>query len=108
MHIRFKQLTVLSAAVAAGVAIGTAVIEFSAAPVAAGQPREPVPAPATATTTVTVMAPAPGPQDNQSCTSSVSATKCVKNGNAEINAAIPAPYGGVYGIYGPFWAGGAG
>jgi hypothetical protein len=104
MHIRFKQITVFSAAAAAGTAVGAALVGFSAAPVAAGQPREPTPV----TTTVTVMAPAPGPQDNQSCTSSVSATKCVKNGDAEINAAIPAPYGGVYAIYGPFWAGSAG
>jgi hypothetical protein len=105
MHIRFKQITVLSAAAAAGIAVGTAVVAFGEAGMAAGQPREPTPV----TTTVTVMAPpAPAPQDNQSCTSSVSATKCVKNGDAEINAGIPAPYGGVYGIYGPFWAGSAG
>ena len=104
MHIRFKQLTAYSAAVAGAVAIGAAAVGFGAAPVAAGQPQQPAPV----TTTVTVMAPPPGPQDNQSCTSSVSATKCVKNGDAEINAAIPAPYGGVYAIYGPFWAGGAG
>jgi hypothetical protein len=54
------------------------------------------------------MAPAPGPADNQSCTSSATATKCLKNGDAEINAAIPAPYAGPYSIYGPFYQGGAG
>jgi hypothetical protein len=104
MHIRFKQIAAFSAAAAAGVAVGTAVVAFSAAPVAAGQPQEPAPV----TTTVTVMAHAPGSLDNQQCTQSVSATKCVKKGDVEINAAIPAPYGGVYGIYGPFWAGSAG
>jgi hypothetical protein len=105
MHIRFKQVAMFSASSAAGISVGTALLGFSAAPVAVGQPRE---QPTPVTTTVTVMAPAPGPQDNQACTTSVSATKCAKNGDAEINAAIPAPYGGVYSIYGPFWAGSAG
>jgi hypothetical protein len=104
MHIRFKQIAVFSATAAAGIAVGTAVVGLSASPVAAGQPQQPTPA----TTTVTVMAPAPGPQDNQACTASVAATKCVKNGDAEINAGIPAPFGGVYTAYGPFWAGSAG
>jgi hypothetical protein len=54
------------------------------------------------------MAPAPGPADNQSCTSSATSTKCLKYGDAEINAAIPAPYPGPYSIYGPFYQGGAG
>jgi hypothetical protein len=64
------------------------------------------PSPPTPTTvTVTVQAPAPGPQDNQACTSSVAATKCVKAGDAEIHAGIPAPYPGVFGVYGPYWAG---
>ncbi|MCW2650817.1 MAG: hypothetical protein JWR32_1793 [Mycobacterium sp.] len=85
-------------------AAGAAVAAFGATPTAAA---DPTPAPATPTVTVTVTAPAPGPgpQDNQSCTSSLSSTKCVKNGDAEINAGIPAPYPGVFGIYGPFWAG---
>ena len=104
MHIRFKQITVFSAATAAAIAVCTAVVGFSASPTAAGQPQQPTPV----TTTVTVMAPAPGPQDNQACTSSVAATKCVKNGDAEINAGIPAPFGGVYTAYGPFWGGSAG
>src|ERR1700758_489350 len=73
-----------------------------ATPIAAGQPAQPTP------TTVTVMAPAPGPPDNQSCTSSATSTKCLKNGDAEINAAIPAPFPGPFSAYGPFYAGGAG
>jgi|GEM_PF-3392576 hypothetical protein len=76
---------------------------FAAAPVASAGPQPPPPAPPTVT--VTVMAPAPGPQDNQACTSSVSSTKCVKPGDAEINAGIPAPYPGPFGVYGPYWAG---
>ncbi len=76
---------------------------LSAAPVASADPQPPPPAPPTVT--VTVMAPAPGPQDNQACTSSVSSTKCVKPGDAEINAGIPAPYPGPFGVYGPYWAG---
>ena len=89
-----------------GRVLGTcaATAALAAAPVAGADTK---PAPPTPTTvTVTVMAPAPGPQDNQSCTSSVSSTKCVKNGDAEINAGIPAPYPGPFGIYGPYWAGG--
>lgn len=46
-----------------------------------------------------------GPPNPQTCTSSASATKCVKQGDAEINASIPAPYPGPFGVYGPFWAG---
>jgi hypothetical protein len=76
---------------------------LAAAPAASADPRLPPPAPPTVT--VTVMAPAPGPQDNQACTSSVSSTKCVKPGDAEINAGIPAPYPGPFGVYGPYWAG---
>ena len=76
---------------------------LAAAPVASAGPQPPPPAPPTVT--VTVMAPAPGPQDNQACTSSVSSTKCVKPGDAEINAGIPAPYPGPFGVYGPYWAG---
>jgi hypothetical protein len=76
---------------------------LAAAPVASADRQPPPPAPPTVT--VTVMAPAPGPQDNQACTSSVSSTKCVKPGDAEINAGIPAPYPGPFGVYGPYWAG---
>jgi hypothetical protein len=46
-----------------------------------------------------------GPPNPQTCVSSVTSTKCVKQGDAEINGSIPAPYPGVYSIYGPFWAG---
>jgi hypothetical protein len=46
-----------------------------------------------------------GPADQQTCVSSASSTICQKPGDAEINSSIPAPYPGVYGIYGPFWAG---
>jgi hypothetical protein len=90
----------LATSAAAAAAVGA----ICATPIAAGQPAQPTPTP----TTVTVMAPAPGPQDNQSCTSSATSTKCVKAGEAEINAAIPAPYPGPYSIYGPFYQGGAG
>jgi hypothetical protein len=84
-----------------GICAGAAAL--AAAPVASAQPQPPPPAPPTVT--VTVMAPAPGPQDSQACTSSVSSTKCVKPGDAEINAGIPAPYPGPFGVYGPYWAG---
>jgi len=47
-----------------------------------------------------------GPPNPLTCVSSSTATKCQKAGDAEINSSIPAPYPGVYGIYGPFWAGG--
>ena len=46
-----------------------------------------------------------GPPNPQSCVSSASASKCFKQGDAEINATIPAPYPGPYSIYGPFWPG---
>jgi hypothetical protein len=46
-----------------------------------------------------------GPPNQQSCVSSASATICQKQGDAEINSSIPAPYPGVFGVYGPFWAG---
>jgi hypothetical protein len=93
--------------IASGLSTGAAAVAIGAicaTPLAAGQPDQPTPTPAT----VTVMAPAPGPADNQSCTSSATSTKCLKNGDAEINAAIPAPYPGPYSIYGPFYQGGAG
>jgi hypothetical protein len=88
--------------------ICAAAAALAAAPVASADPQPPPPAPPTVT--VTVMAPAPGPQDkgpqdNQACTSSVSSIKCVKPGDAEINAGIPAPYPGPFGVYGPYWAG---
>lgn len=96
------------AAGAAAVALGAAL----AAPMAAADrmpaPIPAQPAPTTVTTTVLTAAPAPGPQDNQSCTTSVAAIKCVKAGDAEINASVPAPYAGPYSIYGPFWGGSAG
>lgn len=83
--------------------ICAAAAPLAAAPVASAGPQPPPPAPPTVT--VTVMAPAPGPQDNQACTSSVSSTKCVKPGDAEINSGIPAPYPGPFGVYGPYFAG---
>ncbi|MCW2649689.1 MAG: hypothetical protein JWR32_665 [Mycobacterium sp.] len=46
-----------------------------------------------------------GPPNPLTCVSSPTATKCQKAGDAELNSSIPAPYPGVYGIYGPFWAG---
>ena len=45
-----------------------------------------------------------GPPNPETCASSATSSRCLKQGDAEINAAIPAPYPGVYGIYGPFWA----
>jgi hypothetical protein len=107
MRTRLKYITAMLAAGAAAVA---AALAIGAAPMATAD-RTPVPsqpAPTTVTTTVTTAAAAPGPQDNQACTSSATSTKCQKLGDAEINAAIPAPYAGPYGIYGPFWAGSAG
>jgi hypothetical protein len=100
MRIGLKFIAPVLATGAAAAAVGT----IWATPIAAGQPDQPTPTPVT----VTVMAPAPGPADNQSCTSSATSTKCLKNGDAEINAAIPAPYPGPYSIYGPFYQGGAG
>jgi hypothetical protein len=67
-------------------ALGAAVVAIAAAPAAAADDQQ-------------------GPPNPQTCSSSATATKCVKQGDAEINAAIPAPYAGVYGVYGPFWAG---
>ena len=84
--------------------ICAAAAALAAAPVASAD-TQPPPPPAPPTVTVTVMAPAPGPQDNQACTSSVSSTKCVKRGDAEINSGIPAPYPGPFGVYGPSFAG---
>jgi hypothetical protein len=102
MRIGLKLVAPMLAMGAATAAVGV----ICATPVALGQPDQPSPEPTP--TTVTVMAPAPGPQDSQSCTSSATATKCLKNGDAEINAAIPAPFPGPYSIYGPFYQGGAG
>jgi hypothetical protein len=89
-------LTYLAAALAGGVAV----VAIAGPPTATADQ-----APSPATPTVTVTVPAPGPQDSQSCNSSATATKCVKNGDAEINAGIPAPYPGPFGVYGPYWAG---
>ena len=47
----------------------------------------------------------PSSSAQQSCVSTASVTKCVAPGDAEINSSIPAPYGGPFAIYGPFWAG---
>ena len=103
MRIGFKHVAFTAGAVA--VAISWAQMT----PMAAGQPTDQPAQPTPPTTvTVTVQQSAPGPQDSQACTSSSTATKCLKNGDAEINAAIPAPYPGVYGLYGPFWGGSAG
>ena len=94
-------------AFAAG-AVAVALSWAQVTPLAAGQPGDQPEQPTPTTVTVTVQQPAPGPQDSQACTSSATSTKCLKNGDAEINAAIPAPYPGVYGLYGPFWGGSAG
>lgn len=44
-------------------------------------------------------------QNQQNCIHSVSATRCVKSGDAEINSSIPAPPAGPWAMYGPFWGG---
>ncbi|MDT5369355.1 MAG: hypothetical protein QOC62_3786 [Mycobacterium sp.] len=44
-------------------------------------------------------------QQKQYCINSVSSTRCVKPGNAEINSSIPAPPAGPWAMYGPFWGG---
>jgi hypothetical protein len=44
-------------------------------------------------------------QQKQYCINSVSSTRCVKPGNAEINSSIPAPPAGPWAVYGPFWGG---
>ncbi len=67
-------------------ACGAAAVAVAAAPAAAADAQQ-------------------GPPNPETCASSATSTKCLKQGDAEINAAIPAPYPGVYGIYGPFWAG---
>lgn len=79
MGIRLKYFTTILASGAAAVAI-------AAAPAAAAADQQ-------------------GPPNPQNCTSSASSTKCVKQGDAEINATIPAPYPGPFGLYGPFWPG---
>jgi hypothetical protein len=79
MRIGLKVITPVLAAAAAAVAI-------AAAPAAAADSQQ-------------------GPADQRSCVSSASATICQKPGDAEINSSIPAPYPGVFGVYGPYWAG---
>src|ERR1700680_443367 len=98
MRIGLKVTPVL-AAVAAAVAI-------AAAPAAgAADPEGPAPPPGGL-----MAAPPPppadtqqGPADQRSCVASASATICQKPGDAEINSSIPAPYPGVFGVYGPYW-----
>jgi len=80
MRIGLKFITPLLAAGAAAVAIA------AAAPAVADTQQQ-------------------GPADQRSCVASATSTVCQKPGDAEINSSIPAPYPGVYGIYGPFWAG---
>ena len=46
-------------------------------------------------------AAAAGPQ--QSCVVLGTATKCQTPGDVEINSSIPAPNGGPWAVYGPFW-----
>lgn len=67
-------------------ALGAAAVAIAAAPAAVADNQQ-------------------GPPNPQTCNSSATATKCLKQGDAEINASIPSPYAGVYGVYGPFWAG---
>jgi hypothetical protein len=78
MRIGLKVITLLAA--------GAAAVAIAAAPAAAADTQQ-------------------GPADQRSCVSSASATICQKPGDAEINSSIPAPYPGVFGVYGPFWAG---
>jgi len=64
---------------------GAAVIAVAAAPTAAADRQSPT--------------------NPQNCVALPASTKCAKTGDAEVNSSIPAPYPGVFGIYGPFWAG---
>jgi hypothetical protein len=50
-------------------------------------------------------AAADGQPNQQNCTNSVSSTRCIKAGDAEINSSIPAPPAGPWAMYGPFWGG---
>jgi hypothetical protein len=74
----------LTAVLAAGAAAAT----IAAAPTAAAAAQQ-----------------SPSPSAAQSCVSTATVTKCVAPGDAEINSSIPAPYGGPFETYGPFWAG---
>ena len=88
-------------------AVGVATA-FLVAPWAGADPDDasaPSPAPTPAPVTVTVQAPAPSVADGQSCTSGATSSKCIKNGDAELNASMPAPYLGGQAAYGPFYAG---
>jgi hypothetical protein len=68
-------------------AAGAAAVALAAAPTAGAEPQQ------------------QGPRRSAELRLVGSATICQKPGDAEINSSIPAPYPGVYGIYGPFWAG---
>lgn len=43
------------------------------------------------------------PPNPQNCAPSATSTMCLRQGDAEINSSIPAPYSGPMGIYGPYW-----
>jgi hypothetical protein len=58
-----------------------------------------------ATAIATATSAAADSQQSQYCTNSVSSTRCVKPGDAEINSSIPAPPAGPWAMYGPFWGG---
>ena len=79
MRIELKYLTT-------ALAVGVAAVGIAAAPMAAAADQ-------------------PSSSAQQSCVSTATVTKCVAPGDAEINSSIPAPYGGPFAIYGPFWAG---
>jgi hypothetical protein len=48
-------------------------------------------------------APMAAAQAQQTCVTLGTATKCQTPGDVEINSSIPAPNGGPWAIYGPFW-----
>jgi hypothetical protein len=48
-------------------------------------------------------APTAAAAAQQTCVTSGSSTQCQSPGNVQINSSIPAPYGGPFSIYGPFF-----
>jgi hypothetical protein len=90
-RIGLKYITPVLAAGAVAVEVA---VEIAAAPTAAA-----------ASTGASTGGGADQPSTQQYCVSSATSTKCQSPGDAEINSSIPAPYGGPWAIYGPFWGG---
>jgi hypothetical protein len=49
-------------------------------------------------------APTAAAANQQNCVSSSTSTLCQSPGDVELNSSIPAPFGGPFAVYGPFWA----